>query len=185
MPRRYESQYYSSEGMRHIQAQINELWAVIDRRLVDVEPAITASDVEGRLHQESAAGPVATEYLGPNAVSGFIAPPVEFAGPMPYKHTARERLEMAKNDRLKGVPLIHVLTTDEDEKEISWEEYVAGMEQEIAVEEGVVHNPQPFKVIHCGNGWYQVADSEGKPIDVRKMRKEPAEAACRVAMEGA
>lgn len=175
--REHKSQYYNNENLRHLQRQINELWEVVDRRVEDVK----------------------TE---------------EFAGPMPCQHTARERLEMAKEAKLKGVKVVHFLTTDEDEKEVSWEEYVAGMEKEIIAEEtgdveeprtltqeeiegmtGIteamkgcpspVLNPQPFKVVPTGRGWYQVVDSEGKPVHEGKLRRDAADEACKKAMQSA
>ncbi len=52
--------------------------------------------------------------------------------------------------------------------------------------EGVagVFTPQPFKVIPTGRGWYQVVDSDGKPIHEGKLRRDAARDACQVAMEG-
>ena len=41
---------------------------------------------------------------------------------------------------------------------------------------GSVHDPQLFKVVHTGNNWYQVVDSEGKPVHEGKLRQAAAAA---------
>ncbi|KKM27122.1 hypothetical protein LCGC14_1577830 [marine sediment metagenome] len=157
MQRRHKSQFYSSEGMRQLQAQIDELWGVVDRRVEDVEAAVE------ELRPESYASPhlrPATTFVGANVRVRWDSEKGEVVTePMPDKTSAPgyDPAEQAAAD--------------------------ASVNEIIDIRPAL--NPQPFKVNHCGRGWYQVADSEGKPIDVRKMRKEPAEAACRVAMEGA
>ncbi len=113
--RQHESQYYSSEGLRHLQRQINELWALVDRRVEDVKVAVSPAE----------------ECMSPVTL-------------MTYKDG-----ELVPRDPPPAL------------------------------------NPQPFKVIPTGRGWYQVVDSEGKPIHEGKLREAQAKVRLEMAVAAA
>ena len=110
MTRRHKSHYYSSEGLRQLQAQINELWEWVEGfSEVVMARTLTPEEIEG--------------------MTGIT-------------------------EAIKGCP-------------------------------PPAHDPQPFKVQPTGRGWYQVVDSEGKPIHEGKLRKVEADVTYREALEQA
>ena len=142
MQRRHESQFYSSEGMRQLQRQIDELWEVIDRRVEDVKPPGMVSIADAQplmVRWDSESDEVVTE-------------PMPAASAPNYDPAEQAAADARVNKIIDASPAL---------------------------------NPQPFKVNHCGRGWYEVVDSEGKPIHEGKLRKGPADEAWKAAMEGA
>lgn len=114
MTRRHKSNYYSNEGMRQLQAQINELWEHLEavRQAYVKSEDTTNTDVFNDLDSE-----------------------VQVVRTTPFP------------------------------------------------DDPPVYDPQPFKVQPTGRGWYQVVDSEGRPVEERKLRQKAANEACEKAMQ--
>ena len=131
MQRRHESRYYSSEGLRHLQRQINELWEHFE--------ALRQAHVKS--------GGTGT---GPVPVDPEAGPDIA---------TVDRRVEDMEEPR--------TLTPEEIGN-------MTGITEVMTGHQPPALNPQSFKVIPTGRGWYQVVDSEGKPIHEGKLRAKPA-----------
>lgn len=158
MTRRHKSNYYSSEGLRQLQAQINELWEVVEELRPEpyASPHLRPATLPEEVGFIDGAASTAVEYnlerlaeFGPDDV----APTITCNPPWPSSEEDVKPAVMDVVDRQDATPAA------------------------AAFMDAAAHGPQPFKIIPTGNGWYQVVDiKEGKAIHEGKLRKAAAAA---------
>lgn len=111
MTRQHKSQHYESADLRSLQAQINELWGAVTH-LIDHPPMPIGVENE-KIMREVLAEETDT-------------------GPFQIYESAAAELEAFYANPVKDAIFLNV--TDEDEVEISREEYIADLERRVAIE---------------------------------------------------
>ena len=186
MQRRHESQFYSSEGMRQLQAQIDELWEVIDRRVVEVAELrrTVDEDCHGD-HQERKNKAIAeaggsTLFYWDHEAGKVMARPVPVDPEAEPVDRRVEDVEEELRPEPYASPLLRPATfVNAPVDHFHFVNEAASTYDPLDLPS---HKPQSFKIVHTGRGWYQVVNSEGKPIHEGKLRKGPADEAWEAAM---
>ncbi len=151
MERKHASKFHPDPNLRSLQAQIDELWEVMEgcsttlRQLLD------------------------NLYL---------------ANPKPlYNRTPPDGITVA--EELVRLREAGGVLAEERLARLAAEEGHDAAAQDTVAEVAAELQPDAYEVKLLSHGWYQVVDSDGKPIHEGKLRKDKAQEVWRVAMEGA